>query len=341
MDLYTPQVGGELNSGTAFDVQVFDQQKFYQGILSGVKFSTVEMLMNQGFEADLIANLLIARVDFYEKDAATKGKIGDAVASYRNDASDRVRFQNLVDCNALDVAETRSPDTKIAPVSRLELNKDAARGRVSLADLALFDGGKFGLSGGQGISPDGSTDSKVFVVKPGTTSRIPRLIGRSCPTPSAPRTPGGIAFEGVYLNNEKAYVGKPDAHGVMAAVPTDVIMEITFRSPEAVIRAVGDIVRLRPPVASSTVSPRLPRLAVCSDGGTLCKAVAKHYEPVFEIEAVRDRAALLSTRFMNTDYSVPARSFRSMQVISIIEQLINLQKESSENALSIPVRAVP
>ena len=44
---------------------------------------------------------------------------------------------------------------------------------------------------------------------------------------------------------------------------------------------------------------------------------------------------------MGADYSVPAGGFRSMQVISIIQQLVNLQKESSERALSIPVRAVP
>ena len=339
VDLYTPQVGGELNSGTAFDVQVFDQQKFYQGILSGVRFSTVEMLINQGFEPDLIANLLIARVDFYEKDLKTKGKMGDAVASYRNDASDRARFQNLVDCNVLDVAESRSQETRIAPVSRLELGKDAAKGKLSLGDLALFDGGSFGLSGGEGISADGSTDTTVFVVKPGTSSRIPRLIGRSCPTPAKPEK---VPPEGVYLNDGTAFVaGKKDSHGVVEVAPTEVIMEITFRSPEAVIRAVGDIVRLQPATFPASGPASIPRLAICVDGTTTCAAEDKHYKPLFQLSARRDRTALLGARFMNVDYSVPASDFRSMQVISIIEQLINLQKESSENALSIPVRAVP
>ena len=244
VDLYTPQIGGELNSGTAFDVQVFDQQKFYQGILGAVPFATVEMLINQGFEPDLVASLLIARADVYVEDPKTKGKkMGDAVASIRNDASDRARFQRLIDCNALDVAEQRAPATLIAPISRLDVGTTAAKDRMTLEQLALLDGEKLALSEAAGISADGSTDATVYVVRPGAKSRVPRLVARSCSGMLPVQVPGAYQAEAVYTGGGNALIGTI-VNGRASAVPTPVVVELVFRSPEAVLRAVGEMVRL-------------------------------------------------------------------------------------------------
>lgn len=84
-----------------------------------------------------------------------------------------------------------------------------------------------------------------------------------------------------------------------------------------------------------------PTLAVCADGTTNCAGAQKMRVPLFQLAQKRDRSALLAVRFMDQDYSIPESGFRSMQIVTIIQQLINLQKESSERALSIPVRAVP
>lgn len=338
VDVYTPQIGGELNSGTAFDVQVFDQQKFYQGILSAVPFSTVEMLINQGFEADLVANLLIARIDLYREDPTVKDKkIGEAIASIRNDASDRARFQAIIDCNALDVADMRGSATKIAPISRLDLSTAAGKDRITLEQLALFDGEKFGLSDPEGISADGKTDATVYVVKPGAKSRVPKLVMRSCngvPQPaSALSTPADYQAEAEYLGDSYAMVGT-NVNGVFEKQRTKVVVELVFRSPEAVLRAVGEMVRHQG-------LPATPTLAVCADGTTNCAGAQKMRVPLFQLAQKRDRSALLAVRFMDQDYSIPESGFRSMQIVTIIQQLINLQKESSERALSIPVRAVP
>lgn len=335
VDLYTPQMGGELNSGTTFDVQVFDQQKFYQGILSSVPFSTVELLINQGFERDLVANLLIARVDFYVQDPTTKNKVGAAVATYINDATDRVRFQKLMDCNRLDVAETRTSDTKLIPIKRLELGTAAGQERLTLAQLSLFDGDKFALSDSAGISANGSTDDAVYVVKPGAKSRIAQLIPRSCA--SRPEDEDGVPSQAVYLG-EGIGLTAVTVKGVTSAQQTPLVMEIVFRSPEGAVRAVGDIVRDLKLKRPSTLT-----VGVCAaaTSGTDCAGSEKLREPIFSLASKRDRTELIGTRFMNEDYSVPAGAFRSMQVITILQQLINLQKESSDRALSIPVRAVP
>ena len=334
VDLYTPQVGGELNSGTTFDVQVFDQQKFYQGILGAVPFPTVEMLINQGFEPDLVATLLIGRIDIYVEDTKVKGKkVGDAVASIRNEQGDRIRFQRFIDCNALDVAEYKAPSTKITPISRLGLGTVAGKTGVTLEQLAIFDGDKFGLSEQDGISADGSTDALVYIVKPGAKSRIPRLVARSCGSAPFPLAPAAYATEAVYLGNGQANVAD-NSGSIARIVKTPVVFELVFRSPEAIIRAVGEAVRLRGKAGA-------PSIGVCPTGGTDCSGIEKLREPLFVLKEGRDRGSLATARFMNTDYSIPADGFRSMQVISIVQQLVNLQKESSERALSVPVRAVP
>ena len=75
----------------------------------------------------------------------------------------------------------------------------------------------------------------------------------------------------MYLNNGKAYVGKPNVRGVMAPV----ILEITFRSPLA---------SSEPLVTSFAYNPLsfrhgamcIPRLAICLDSGTICDAKDKH-----------------------------------------------------------------
>ena len=335
VDLYTPQIGGELSSGTAFDVQVFDQQKFYQGILSSVPVQTVEMLINQGFEPDLIAHLLIARVDFYEVDPANPGKKrGNAKASYRNDYADRVRFQRLIDCNALEVTEAGAAPTKIVPISRLEVGTAAGSKRLTLEQLALFDGEKFALSHPEGISPDGKTDESVYVVKPGGKHRAPRLRARSCEGLDVFSGSGASSGEAEYTGDQVALIGARKENGIYEAVPTPVITEMVFRSPEGVLRAVGDLVRRQ---GDTTLS----KLGICPDGSAICEGGKKQRVSIFDLAQRRDRSALIEVRFMGADYSIPQHGFRSMQVISIIQQLINLQKESSERALSIPVRAVP
>lgn len=333
VDLYTPQIGGELNSGTNFDVQVFDQQKFYQGILGAVPFTTIEMLMNQGFEPDLVANLLIARVDVYATDADGK-KTGDAVASIRNDASDRFRFQRIMDCNALDVSESRSPATRIAPISRLDIGNGQAK--ASLEQLLLFDGDKFALSDANGISANGANDADVYVVKPGSKSRVPRLIERQCagiPAGPAHRIPAISQPEAEYVSGATASIGTL-VDGMWTAQPRKVAIELVFRSPEAVLRAVGQMVR-------SQDTATAPTLAICADGTTDCTGDRKSRVPLFVLNKRRDAKALVGVRFAGENYSIANDDFRSMQVITIIQQLINLQKESSDRALSVPVRAVP
>jgi hypothetical protein len=89
VDLYTPQITGQIASGTNFDVSVFDTQKFYQGILGDIPFTTVEGFLNQGIDDKLLMYLLVARVDFgLQNDQPGYGKKGDTILSFSNTLSD-------------------------------------------------------------------------------------------------------------------------------------------------------------------------------------------------------------------------------------------------------------
>jgi len=145
--------------------------------------------------------------------------------------------------------------------------------------------------------------------------------------------PSEYQAEAQYLGDNYALVGTV-VNGVAERQRTKVVVELVCRSPEAVLRAVGEMVRHQGLLAT-------PTLAVCADGTANCTGRQKQRVALFQVAKKRDRSALLAVRFMDQDYSIPESEFRSMQIVTIIQQLINLQKESSERALSIPVRAVP
>jgi hypothetical protein len=64
VDVYTPQLSGQIVSGTGFDVAVFDTQKFFQGITTAIPFPTIETLLNRGMDNRVVMALTVARVDF-------------------------------------------------------------------------------------------------------------------------------------------------------------------------------------------------------------------------------------------------------------------------------------
>ena len=94
-------------------------------------------------------------------------------------------------------------------------------------------------------------------------------------------------------------------NGVAERQRTKVVVELVFRSPEAVLRAVGEMVRHQGLLAT-------PTLAVCADGTANCTGRQKQRVALFQVAKKRDRSALLAVRFMDQDYSIPESEFRSM-----------------------------
>ncbi|CAE1311882.1 unnamed protein product [Acanthosepion pharaonis] len=94
---------------------------------------------------------------------------------------------------------------------------------------------------------------------------------------------------------------------------------------EAVLRAVGEMVRHRGLLA-------IPTLAVCADGDGQLHRQAEAKSCAVSSREEGDRSALLAVRFMDRDYSIPESEFRSMQIVTIIQQRPSTFRRNPPNA---------
>lgn len=228
-NIYTPTIGGEVDSGPSFQVNILDTQEFYQGILSGVDPAVLMNYLDQGVESDLIFYLLTARIEFQATEDTTidgrdaKGNVkkwhftkGEVVGGWTNAALDfRPRetgglnegqaseFWPDAACYVLQTKESRDPDQQIALASKIFDEGDGKSG-LKLSDLATIDGSQLTLSRAPGADADaplylGSTklpDSSILFVRPSKSKEVlalsvrPAAGAKSCDPPEIPNTLG-------------------------------------------------------------------------------------------------------------------------------------------------------
>ena len=98
--------------------------------------------------------------------------------------------------------------------------------------------------------------------------------------------------------------------------------EITFRSTEGVIRYVGRYLQ-----AYELDPERAPRV------GNM---------PLFSVVRGQPGSSLVTATILGRRYSIPDDQYRrrNMQVLALVQQLVNLHKESSERPVTVPVRVL-
>ncbi|WP_207105731.1 hypothetical protein [Sphingomonas sp. CFBP 8760] len=339
-NVYTPSVGGEVSTSPSFDVIVNDGKEFYQGISSSISPETLGMLIEQAFEPREVLSVAIARVDFRLKSASPHyaGKAGSLVETINNDGTrDDTSLNTLFNCYAFSTEKQKTEGTILAPVSRVTQDDRGGR-RLSMQDLALLDGAKLDLKGALGADPE--DDVKVTIVRPGASSTVGRFTpvdpdkSLSCPlvaqrfddhgrsmTVRLPATPPpGRVFAG----DGKMLVAasdSPKGQAVLTLVDVDILM--TIRSPDAVVRFVGECLRKSVPGTVTT----------CAVGGST----------VFELHAGAgaegDVSATLNGRRYHIAKDTPG-GLISLRTLSLIERLINLHKSSTDKAVTQAVRVI-
>lgn len=337
VDLITPNVSGQIVSGTNFDVAVFDTQKFYQGITNSIPFSTVETLLHQGIDNRVVALLTIARVDFRVREPGAGFAKGETILTLVNDPADEdeaSRFAAFVRCYELGAGMMPGEAANLVAMSRVTHGPDGKPVALPLDKVMLIDGEKFALSG-EGLGSDPAADKEVFLTRLKGDKRVPRLSRRDaakCATDRENVVPvtlrGGKAIE-IVVPKDPNDATKPIylGDGVVAIYANrrveevPVIMEVTFRSPEGLFRYLGSYLR----------HDRGARLNV---GG----------EPLFDIAEGRNREALAQAHYRGKNYSLvndPSTGTRNAQIFTLLQQLINLHKEATDRPTVIPVRAIP
>lgn len=335
VDLYTPQISGQLVSGTAFDVAVFDTQKFFNGILSAISFGTIETLLPTGLDNRVLMHLTIARVDVRLAEGRDNLKKGTLVRSFVNDPDDDARtadFNKFVNCYQLGSTSTKDSTTKVTAMSRVTRGPDQKAVPLALEDLTLIDGERFALTG-EGLGDEASGDAGVYLTRLKPGRRVPQLSQRA---PSQCATMDDRTVDVTLPNGKRVKAVVPDAPtaapiyvgdgfaalGLGGAVRlAEVSLDITFRSPEGLYRYLGMYL-------SRSESEQL------KIGGA----------PLFSITPGRVSDALANASHRGKDYSLvngPGAGVRNARVFTLLQQLINLHKEASERATTIPVRAVP
>jgi hypothetical protein len=207
---------------------------------------------------------------------------------------------------------------------------------LTLQEVALLDGKTLDLSAP--IQPDKKLDDQIMVRRPGVEKRIAQLIPLPSILESIPdRLPaedrvlwnqcGAVrnARSGqmpelppedpVYLGNSQALVLGLDGRSSRVAAVEQMIV---FRSTESVIRYLGRYLE------SGNQAEKL--------NGT----------PVFSVKSGRSADALVTAEVLRKHYSIvnDANRRRNMLVIAVIQQLVNLHKESADRPLTVPVQVV-
>lgn len=334
VDLYTPQVSGQIVSGTAFDVDVYDTQKFYQGITSAVPFPTIETFLAEGIDNRALALLTIARVDFRIGIDLKEFPNGTTIRSFVNDPNDLPRsleFKKFVDCYELGSGTIPKKMTRLIAISRITRGADGKPVPLPLDKIIAIDGEKFDFSR-EAVPGAADKDDDIYLDRVTAEQRVARLSQRAttckgpddqivdAPLPNGSKVrvavPNAPPKDPIYLGEGFAYLfadGKPQT------VP--VTIAITFRSPEGVFRYLG---------------------AYLSNG--LGTSIQIDGSPLFSVADGRSADALAQANYRRKFYSLvnePGTHDRNAQVFTILQQLINLQKEASERPTTIPVRAIP
>jgi hypothetical protein len=337
-NVISPTIGGEINSGSGFEVAIFDTQTFYQGILAEVPFTTIDNFIEQGFDNHLLMSLLVKEFELTlakENEAAPNYKVGDHLQTIRSPflnggegedplfkAANDDAFAQIVDCYRLQGESVTAGTTKLVPLSRLTHGEDGKTFRLRVEDFTFIDGEKLGISGE--ITPDPNDDKQVFLTRRGHDKRAPKLVlTAACPGrfdeengKAYPKMPPPVP---VYLNAGKVMVlGANDR-----AIEVDAKISVIFRSTEGVIRFLGECMR-------ATVENEISRCRIGS-------------RTIFAVRRGSGREELSSTDLLGEHYYIPrdTDAQNSMAVIALIEQLINLHKSSADKPTTIAVQVLP
>ena len=338
-NVYTPSIGGEVSTSPSFDVIVNDSKEFYQGISTSMNALTLNSLLEQSFDSREVLSLAIAKVDFRLKSRSRYyvGEAGSIVSSIKNDGTvDGDQLGVLFSCYAFTTETQKASPVSLAPVSRVT-QQDARGPRISIQELAMLDGTALDLSGK--IGTDARGDDRVEIVRPGQSSTVGRFTWIESISPSCPlkatlfldhkqiipaKLPASPPANRVFAGEGKMLVTASDSNleaPVLTLVNVDISM--TIRSPDAVVRFVGECLR----------KLKAGSVLICKVGGVT----------LFELRegsgSGADISANLNGRRYHVASSTPA-GLASLRTLSLIQRLINLHKSSTDKAVTQAVRVV-
>ncbi len=330
-----PNVGPAISSNPNFDLTVYDSQAFQQGILQPLEPRILNYYLRTGWRPDLLTLLTVQKIEFVasrrvELPAAADGEAlvaeaGEVVASLMNSPSDpaqAARFMAFASCFTLAAARRVDAATPLRRAADVPV--------AGLADLARLDGS------GLDIAPAGER-SEPWVVRPGSRSETVGLArdhgrdgtdgGQRCTALAvelAGRS-GATASARLSLSRSGAGTAVIRFGSGNAEQQVETKVDITLRSVDGVIYFLGEYAR-------RIVDDPAPVYTIANRGAL---------EPLLVVRRGKGSRHDLNAELNGFDYHIPRDGAgRSYEVLTLVEQLFNLNKAGQAAPLSAAVRVV-
>ena len=349
---FVPSAGAEVTAGPSFDIGILDTQEFYQGILRSVDPDLVGSFINMGWPDDMVTAMFVERIELHVPaghgggawaealgpDATDGGELVWVLENDPDDDDESREFGQFLKCFRLRPASRTAAATRLWPVADMD--------KLKMGDLAMLDGEKLSLSTEEPGRPR-------YVERPQPTVKTLGL--KEVPLAGAERECSFefVSHDGarkqrvsidIFHRREKrreiealieseehedspgiaVELTRPGAQNVDAErddVPASI--HIVLRSAQAIIYYLGEYARAS---LLQKMSPyRLP-----IDG-----------QPVIDVRPGRVRGAFATATLAGETYSIEDDfNGRSLSAISLVQQVINLQKSARDKPTTTSVRVV-
>ena len=356
-ETYSPSISASVSTNPSFDIAINDSQEFYQGFLHPIEPATVAHFLDDGWPSDLITYLLVRRVEFVasktDSGSSPRFREGQVVGSLFNTIGPESEpgFLEFARCIQLKAGTSQDSDTPLVALLPL----------TQLANIERLDGAQFDVKVDKAtnvamLHRKGGTSVGIELVdlgRTGTPEQKARCIGfrggasvapigaqatfqssgiqKPAPGAKSDATTGSQPnrLEGTY------FLKQTDPSQPPLAIP--VAIQITLRSPEAVMYFLGEYIRAdmqgKATAPLFKVHANWPFDADCREGED---------HPLLLVRTERPTAAVMSVRLDGVTYYIPKAGCgsRSMEIITLVEQLVNLQKSSRDKVGTQSVRLI-
>ena len=321
---FSSSVGISASSSPSFDVAVLNTEKFQRGIMDPVPASLVDSYIAQGWPDDLIAALFIERITFYDAKGNRLGVLDNDPGHAKGAC-----FLNFILRHELVPTRESSEDTRLVAWS-------AVQGNSSLSDIKTLDGSSYDIDKDQQIVRKGKSslvlradhvsDGESVMAQGGA---LAAAVSNNCTSGLSP----AAGAEGLFsVASEGGDDGASDIKVLPAGNPgaagggTFAKAVITFRSIQGAFYFLGEVARPGIGLESEPFPYRL------RDGSS-----------VFRLHPGAGRA--ITAKFRGARFGIDdtngGANDRSLQVIDLLQQVLNLQKSADQLPATRTVNIVP
>ncbi len=360
---WTPKLSVKVNSGTDFEIAINATDDFWKGIVGPVAPSTLVYYLNQDWPADLLSHLFISRIELIgtindTTDPARRFEpiVLETIYNMPDEKTKVDRFSQVLKCRQLSYKLDPKPGRKL-PIAQLDdlsgveadtLSKlrepDAAAG-TKAATLPAFeypisDKNEFRIALSPQLNDTVCAGIEAKLMRQFATD-VPKGLVATNPAKAAPQgmraharlalsgstlTTGDLSSRDTAVSNAGAAFNYPNyfSEKLAPGLKGDLSIAITLRSIEGVIYYLGQYLR-HPDTSPKLEDPSCPR-------------EEPYCLPIIQLSA--DDSAkdpFVTVEFKGKRYVIPssgadlnATAGRSSQVVTLVQQMLNLHRSAKD-----------